>query len=712
MTTAFRNGIRKVAAHLAPDTLGDGELLSRFLNDGDETAFGVLVRRHAAMVFGTCRRVLGNATDADDAFQATFVVLVRKATAFTDRKCIGNFLYGVAYRTALKAREMAVRRRKREAEAIPPEPMADDSELLKMLDEELAKLPDKYREPVVLCELEGKSRREVSERLGIPEGTISSRLAAAHRLLEKRLAARGFAVVSVASILPNSALAVSVELAEVAVLTSISQPSASVSLLVTEVMKMMFLSKLKTGAAIVLGTMLLLGSGAVLIPGGGQAQGEEKTGEKSKAPTPALARQLAEQDEAKLLLGTWVSKKVSTHPANPNFIATDDYIWTFDHDSLQAVTNLAGQEYSSTNSRYVLNPHVKPKQLNIVGDRKLLLCLYEVNGEALKIAYYARSEVDRPRSFDRKDMPKDADALTVIEFERRAKKPTAPPVTVVAKKATAKELYRLADGELLKLIPGPYPDDRLDVLRTFDIGTGISSGYGFHVISTDGNKTRQFRSRRSYDGGDKIGEIRIDESTTLEQLTRTLLQLTEQELHGLDYLDGMMPKRMHLDALFRENTPIEKLVPAFQNELKSKFNIDLRFHYTDEERDVVRLTGKHKLIDPKQNRIDLYATKKLEQAPANRGSSSSQSTADYLSLFIHYPVIDESDLKTREVPISVYFHKRWPPIAQTTAEDCDPEKVLKNFADQTGVTYEFVKRKVRRLDVEKPVAATPMKDKK
>ncbi len=167
---------------------------------------------------------------------------------------------------------------------------------------------------------------------------------------------------------------------------------------------------------------------------------------------------------------------------------------------------------------------------------------------------------------------------------------------------------------------------------------------------------------------------------------------------------------MHLDVLYRENTPIEKLVPAFQNELKLKFNIDLRFHYTDEERTVVRLTGKHKLNDPKQNRIDLFATKKLELPPFSRGTS--KSTADYLSIFIHYPVIDESDLQTREVPSDAYSHKRWPPTAQTTAEDCDPENVLKNFADQTGVTYEFVKRKVRRLVVEKPVVATPMNEKK
>ncbi len=568
MTTAFRNGIRKVAAHLAPDTLGDGELLSRFLSDGDETAFGVLVRRHAAMVFGTCRRVLGNATDADDAFQATFVVLVRKASAFTDRKCIGNFLYGVAYRTALKAREMAARRRKREAAAIPPESTADDSELLKMLDEELAALPDKYREPVVLCELEGKSRREVSERLGIPEGTISSRLAAAHRLLEKRLTARGFAAVSVASLLANSALAVSVELAEVAVLASISQPSASVSLLVTEVMKMMFLSKLKTGAAIVLGMMLLLGSGAVLIPGGGHAQGEEKA---------------------------------------------------------------------------------KPQVMKL----------------------------------------------------------QVPKVEVV-KKPSAKEIYALADGEVLKLIPGEtYPNDRSEFLDELHPFRSRNTTEGWHLLTTDGKKIKPFHSVSSRMTGPKIGQTIIDSSVSLDALARVVFQLGEQEIYGLSVLDGVNEEMKYYgDVLIRENTPLEKLVPAFQEQLKSKCKIDLKFTYANDERKVVRLSGKMALpADVKV--IDLYAVNKRSNFTSSINGGGSQIIASSLSRFIELPVIDESDMKTSDAIVRVNSYKRVPPTVETTASDCDPEKVLKNFAEQTGVTYEFVKRKVRRLIVEKPVATTP-----
>ena len=97
MPTTASNGLRRVAARLAPDPASDGELLSRIHNHCDEDAFAALVRRHAAMVFGTCRRVLGNSPDADDASQASFVILVRKAHALAGRVCVGNYLYGVAF---------------------------------------------------------------------------------------------------------------------------------------------------------------------------------------------------------------------------------------------------------------------------------------------------------------------------------------------------------------------------------------------------------------------------------------------------------------------------------------------------------------------------------------------------------------------------------------------------------------------------------------
>lgn len=263
MPTAASNGLRRVAARLAPDTATDGELLARFVNDRDDDAFAALVRRHAAMVSGTCRRVLGNAPDADDAFQAAFVVLVRKAHALADRACVGNFLYGVAFNTARKAKAMALKRRSKEANATRPEPPPDRDEVLAALDEELARLPEKYRGPVVACELEGRSRRAAAEALGVPEGTISSRLATAHRMLERRLRSRGFAGVCAAALLTRQVGAATDALAGTA-LRAVRGPTPTVLHLATEVTKMLLLHKIGLGAAAL--AVLLVGAAAALPP--------------------------------------------------------------------------------------------------------------------------------------------------------------------------------------------------------------------------------------------------------------------------------------------------------------------------------------------------------------------------------------------------------------------------------------------------------------
>src|SRR5262249_12792484 len=154
----------------------------------DDDAFEALVRRHGPMVLGVCRRVVGHDAEADDAFQATFLVLARKANAIAQRDLLANWLYGVAFRTALEARSRMLRRHSLEQPfddfpQFETEAEAERAELLALLDSELNRLADKYRVPVVLCELEGRSRREVARQLGIPEGTLSSRLAAARRLL-------------------------------------------------------------------------------------------------------------------------------------------------------------------------------------------------------------------------------------------------------------------------------------------------------------------------------------------------------------------------------------------------------------------------------------------------------------------------------------------------------------------------------------------------
>src|SRR5262249_38234069 len=145
---------------------------------------------------GLGRRVLGHAQDGEDAFQATFLVRARKAASAVPRGAVGNWLYGVAYRTALAARSMCARRRQRERplDNVPhpqTEPQEPRSDVLAALDRELTRLPDKYRQVVVLCELEGRTRKEVARQLGLPEGTLSWRLAAARKMLARRLARYG-----------------------------------------------------------------------------------------------------------------------------------------------------------------------------------------------------------------------------------------------------------------------------------------------------------------------------------------------------------------------------------------------------------------------------------------------------------------------------------------------------------------------------------------
>jgi RNA polymerase sigma factor (sigma-70 family) len=176
--------------------LTDGDLLGRFVDQQDAAAFEALVRRHGPMVLGVCRRLLHSHQDAEDAFQATFLVLVRRAAAVRPRALVANWLHGVAYRTALKARTLAARRGRRETQVTdmpePPVSVAEPwDELRPILDQELSRLADKFRVPIVLCLLEGTSHKEAARQLGWPQGTLAGRLSRGRALLARRLARRG-----------------------------------------------------------------------------------------------------------------------------------------------------------------------------------------------------------------------------------------------------------------------------------------------------------------------------------------------------------------------------------------------------------------------------------------------------------------------------------------------------------------------------------------
>jgi RNA polymerase sigma factor (sigma-70 family) len=272
----------RLAILAGADGASDANLLEAFLTRRDEVAFAALVRRHGPMVLGVCRRVLRHEEDAEDAFQAAFVVLARRA-ASVRADTLGNWLYGVAYRTAMKAKVMTAKRRSREqeigrmprSESRPDEPWQD---LLPLLDRELCRLPDKYRGPVVLCDLEGKSRKDAAGQLGVPEGTLSSRLNRARALLARRLTRHGPAASAgaVALALTHEAPArVPARLLVSTVSAATGPTPASVAALTEGVLKVMLLERLKVGIAVAV-TLALVGLGvaaACQVPPGGGGQG-------------------------------------------------------------------------------------------------------------------------------------------------------------------------------------------------------------------------------------------------------------------------------------------------------------------------------------------------------------------------------------------------------------------------------------------------------
>jgi RNA polymerase sigma factor (sigma-70 family) len=177
--------------------LTDGELLERFVTQRDETAFEALLVRHGPMVLNTCRRLLGHCPDAEDAFQATFLVLCRKAGGITKRQSVGSWLYKVAYRVCLRTKATAARQPLGGEHLLEPADREracalDWREVRSVLDEELNRLPEKYRSPLVLHYLEGKTVEQAAQELGWRHGTVCTRLARGKALLRTRLTRRGW----------------------------------------------------------------------------------------------------------------------------------------------------------------------------------------------------------------------------------------------------------------------------------------------------------------------------------------------------------------------------------------------------------------------------------------------------------------------------------------------------------------------------------------
>ncbi len=262
--------LRQVRGESADARLADARLLEHFVRHGDEAAFATLLQRYGPMVFGLCRRVLRDRHEAEDAFQATFLLLVRKAGSLRQPELLGHWLYGVAYRTALKAKSLAFRRAA--TACLPPDmagPASDDllwRDLRPILDDAINGLPAKYRVPFVLCHLQGLTNAQAARQLGCPEGTVATRLSRARQRLRGRLAKHGLGVAagalavglgskSAAATLPALLLVSTLRIATVfRVGTTPAQIPARVAVLTEGVCKAMFLAKLR----FVLGTVLVV----------------------------------------------------------------------------------------------------------------------------------------------------------------------------------------------------------------------------------------------------------------------------------------------------------------------------------------------------------------------------------------------------------------------------------------------------------------------
>jgi RNA polymerase sigma factor (sigma-70 family) len=425
----------------------DGQLLDCFVGLRDEAAFETIVRRHGPMVWGVCRRVLVGHHDAEDAFQATFLVLVRRAASVVPREMLANWLYGVAHQTALKARANAARCMSHERQVTAmPEPAAREQDLWHdlqgVLDRELSRLPDKYRAAIVLCDVEGKTRSEAARQLGLPEGTLSGHLSRGRTMLARRLTRRGVALSSTVlasmvsqgaapACVPASVLSSTIQIASLWTAGQTARAgviSASVVALAEGVLKTMLLNKLKT----VMAVLLVLG----VLLGGTTLARQIQTGEQEKDPKskPALAERTAAalpEDDVRLkrdhrgLQGTWRLVKLEVNGVELPFaiLQPKEGAFAVFVRAKLTINFMETKEYT-----FKLDPARKPTAIDLhpLEDvKKTLPGIYRLAGDDLTLCFCQGGKQVRPSAFA--DYWKAGSYIALLVFKRERKPGAAIP---------------------------------------------------------------------------------------------------------------------------------------------------------------------------------------------------------------------------------------------------------------------------------------------
>jgi RNA polymerase sigma factor (sigma-70 family) len=390
------------APTLAVDGTTDGDLLRAVAAGRDEEAFAELVRRYGPLVLSVCRRVLADRPEADDAFQAVFLVLARKAGTIRRPEQLGNWLYGVALRCARRAKSAAGARRAREVPMpdvpAPPRSESDWSDVRPVLDDEIGRLPDKLRAALVACELQGLDRAAAAELLGVPEGTLSSRLARAKDLLRRRLVRRGLVITAAGLIYlltqATARAAVPPGLAAAAVRhadRSGACPDPVHAIAQTELTRMLIRHILT--AALAVAVLAAVGTTSWLLG-------------------PAIARGLDDKKpDQDAIQGKWKlvsAKLMGKDLPEEEQKALNESGFVFEKDKLTAPHP----------GSFTLDPTKSPKEMDLTIDepeqrKGKYLAVYELDGDTLKITF-AHVGQDRPT----KVAAGNDDPWAVLVFER------------------------------------------------------------------------------------------------------------------------------------------------------------------------------------------------------------------------------------------------------------------------------------------------------
>lgn len=398
-------------AHIAAGRLGalsDAQLLGRYVSRREEAAFRAIVHRHGPMVWGVCRRALRDHHDAEDAFQATFLILARKASSVRPAEMLPNWLHGVARRAAARVGVVASRRDGRE-KPLPdlPDPVANplDIDLPALLDRELGRLPEKYRAPVILCDLEGKTHREAAEQLGWPIGTVSGRLSRARVLLARRMTKHGYGASTGAAVLLLSQATAPAASAIPRVAAASSLPAEIISL-AQGVMKAMLMSKLKA-ASVALAAIAALGASIVgaSTPGRPASAAILPWGAAGPAAIGAAQAAALREEEMKNLEGTWaITSYVEDGDQLPSDVAVqrglgrviikgDKFTAKFPNDPNPLTFSMVVDPARKENimSLFLLDENLKEKE-----SAPIRLGIYELKGDTLRMC----CGVDRPEKFE------------------------------------------------------------------------------------------------------------------------------------------------------------------------------------------------------------------------------------------------------------------------------------------------------------------------